>query len=560
MIRLTYNDILPITSELTIQGLLTKALQMVVRHTNADKGYFFIYRNLRFTAAAHMEKGTEKVNMIELKKEGALNHEMLPLSVLNSTVKTREIIKLKNAANSGLYFNDHYIRSHHPHAIICYPILRNGELKAIFYLESRKKDQTFENTYFEYNPILNEQIAISIDNAFAYENLLEQARAAILSQEKSRTNETFENFKVLTLLEKDISENTDPKRMTALIYASLNKVMHIDELSWGFVEEEIQSLGLIEMQAANTDPVRVSLSMEDHSSMKVWALENDCPVVINHYQNEIGSFIPDANLAEDHFEGSAIYTPIYIEGKPCGVLSVRAKHEGEYQNHHLYFLENLALLLGYTQETNILKNQFEALNTRLKDNTSEAENEVYERNRELAKKVTELEKENSYITLLNALSKEITSCLSIPEVIDATYQGAHLMMGPSYFAIGLYEPKKQCLHFARAREKGKIIESFNYKLNDEKYLAVRCFKNQREILFNNYTTEYTALTDLAQPPKPPTSQLPASVIFLPLSIDKEQLGVITVQSFNKNAFTKIHLKKLKQLKTYIAIALRNVNE
>ncbi len=555
MTNLTYNDISPITSELTIAGLMTKVLQVIIEHTKADKGYFFIYRNLCFDAAAYMEKSTKKVIIVELKKENALNHEMLALSVLNSAVKTREIIKLENAANSGLYFNDHYIKSHSPHAIICYPVVRNGELKAIFYLESSNKNPKFENTYFGCNPILNKQIAISIDNAFAYEKLLREVHAAILSREKARTNETFENFKVLTLLEKEISENSEPKRMTELIYASLNKVMNIDQLSWGFAEEEEESLNLIEVETFNNKPTTVSLSMQDQSSMKVWTLQNDCPVVINHYQNEIGSFIPDLSLAEDDFEGSAIYTPIYIQGKSCGILSVRAKLEGEYQNHHLYFLQNLALLLGYTKETSLLKSQIKALNTMLEDSTKKEENQVYERNKELAKRAATLEKENSYLILLNTLTKEITSCFSTSEIIDATYRAIRMTMDSSYFAIGLYDNKNQCLRFTQAREKNEVIKDFSYKLTDEKYLAVRCFKNQKEILFNNYATEYTALTDLVQLPKPPTSQLPASVIFLPLSVNNKKLGIVTVQSFNKNAFTKIHLKKLKQLNTYAAIAL-----
>jgi len=48
-----------------------------------------------------------------------------------------------------------------------------------------------------------------------------------------------------------------------------------------------------------------------------------------------------------------------------------------------------------------------------------------------------------------------------------------------------------------------------------------------------------------------------SIIYLPLEIKGEIIGLLTVQSYKKNAYTQLQLEMLKALGSYIAIALEN---
>jgi GAF domain-containing protein len=50
---------------------------------------------------------------------------------------------------------------------------------------------------------------------------------------------------------------------------------------------------------------------------------------------------------------------------------------------------------------------------------------------------------------------------------------------------------------------------------------------------------------------------PLSIIYLPLISQDKVLGVITIQSFQKNAYTDFHLNLLQNLAAYTAIALDN---
>ena len=53
------------------------------------------------------------------------------------------------------------------------------------------------------------------------------------------------------------------------------------------------------------------------------------------------------------------------------------------------------------------------------------------------------------------------------------------------------------------------------------------------------------------------SQAPQSLIYLPLVAKDRVLGIITIQSFEKNAYTEHHLNVLQSLASYTAIALDN---
>ena len=52
---------------------------------------------------------------------------------------------------------------------------------------------------------------------------------------------------------------------------------------------------------------------------------------------------------------------------------------------------------------------------------------------------------------------------------------------------------------------------------------------------------------------------PESILYLPLRHKEKAIGVITAQSFNKNAYTDYHLNILRNLAIYSSIALENAS-
>lgn len=52
-------------------------------------------------------------------------------------------------------------------------------------------------------------------------------------------------------------------------------------------------------------------------------------------------------------------------------------------------------------------------------------------------------------------------------------------------------------------------------------------------------------------------EIPGSAIFIPLTFRDKVIGVISIQSFKKNAYTLDDLNSLKVISTYAGIAINN---
>ncbi|HLY72070.1 MAG TPA: ATP-binding protein, partial [Puia sp.] len=151
----------------------------------------------------------------------------------------------------------------------------------------------------------------------------------------------------------------------------------------------------------------------------------------------------------------------------------------------------------------------------------------------------------------------ITASLSIGHIIDTVYAHVNKLMDASIFGIGIIDKDKQKLDFPATKEKGETLPSYSYYLDDKKRPASWCFNNEKEIFMNDFEKEHQAyISDI---PAPTEGQNTESIIYLPLIYKEKSIGVITAQSFNKNAYNDNHLFILRSLATYTAVALDNAD-
>ena len=104
-------------------------------------------------------------------------------------------------------------------------------------------------------------------------------------------------------------------------------------------------------------------------------------------------------------------------------------------------------------------------------------------------------------------------------------------MDASVFSIGIYNAYKERIDFFGSKEKGKILP-FHFDRLEQDSLSVNCLKNQREILITDFEIEYNLY--FSEMPKPKTGELPEAIIYLPLTVKEKKIGVISIQSFQKN--------------------------
>jgi signal transduction histidine kinase/ligand-binding sensor domain-containing protein len=160
------------------------------------------------------------------------------------------------------------------------------------------------------------------------------------------------------------------------------------------------------------------------------------------------------------------------------------------------------------------------------------------------------------VELLSEIGRDITANLTIKEIIDTVYENVNSLMDATVFGIGLYNEKMNRIDFPASKEKGETLEPFYNSLDDERP-SVWCFKNQKEILVNDYSVEYKKYVKELK--KAVAGDNPESMLYLPLTYKDKKIGVITAQSFKKNSYSDYHLNILRNLATYTAIAIDNAD-
>ena len=78
---------------------------------------------------------------------------------------------LDDAAQSGPFARDPYVAANKPKSVLCMPLVNQGKLSGLLYLENNLTTNAFTPERLEVIRVLSSQAAISIDNARLYSDL-----------------------------------------------------------------------------------------------------------------------------------------------------------------------------------------------------------------------------------------------------------------------------------------------------------------------------------------------------------------------------------------------------
>lgn len=129
---------------------------------------------------------------------------------------------------------------------------------------------------------------------------------------------------------------------------------------------------------------------------------------------------------------------------------------------------------------------------------------------------------------------------------------------PAYtFGIALYDKDTGNIEYSLFIENGKRYPASINNIKNKNNWAAWCILNKQELLINDVETEYK---HYLQDRKITYGLKMNSLIYCPLIFEANVLGVITVQSTDKNAYSQYNLDTVKALASYIAIAIRNAQK
>lgn len=178
-----------ISGEIVLEQLLEKLMLILMHTAGAHKGILILKENEDLHIEAEGEISEKEDHVEVLQSIPIESSEKIPLSIIHYASRTKELVVLDDATHQKMFTNEPYIIHHKPKSVSCIPIINQGNLIGLLYLENRLTSNAFTPDRLKVIEILSGQAAISIHNARLYTHLEEKVKERthdILRLEKSR--------------------------------------------------------------------------------------------------------------------------------------------------------------------------------------------------------------------------------------------------------------------------------------------------------------------------------------------------------------------------------------
>lgn len=157
-----------ISSEIVLERLLDRLIQISLENAGADRGIMFLVRggSIFQVATGFADRPTEMVDHQDLDAGGDF-----PASVIRYVARTREHLVIDDATTDARFFKDPFIVEKQPKSLLCIGVVHLGDPVAILYLENSHVRGAFTNDRIALLQLLSGQMAASIHNAELYASL-----------------------------------------------------------------------------------------------------------------------------------------------------------------------------------------------------------------------------------------------------------------------------------------------------------------------------------------------------------------------------------------------------
>lgn len=200
-----------ISGEIQLDNLLASLIKISLQYGGATKGFLLLNQGEKITIEAAASVDSEEFVVRQSipvdSVDPATGIPLLSTTIVNYVARTHKNVVLNNATDEGLFTRDSYTIAAQPKSILCTPLLNQGKLGGILYLENNLAIGAFTSERVETLKIVAAQAAISIENANLYEKL-EDYNVTLEQKVEDRTAQLAQaNAEILVLNERLKVEN-----------------------------------------------------------------------------------------------------------------------------------------------------------------------------------------------------------------------------------------------------------------------------------------------------------------------------------------------------------------
>ncbi|MGL6242289.1 trifunctional serine/threonine-protein kinase/ATP-binding protein/sensor histidine kinase [Pseudomonas sp.] len=159
-----------VSGEIVLEKLIDTVMLTAIEQAGAERGLLILSDGGEQRIAAQVTTGRPSTQLRDIPVSAAL----LPESILNQVLRTRESVFLDDAVTEGLFAADPYIRQHRARSILCLPLMNQAKLVGALYLENNLAARVFSPARIAVLKLVASRAAISLENARLYREVAER--------------------------------------------------------------------------------------------------------------------------------------------------------------------------------------------------------------------------------------------------------------------------------------------------------------------------------------------------------------------------------------------------
>lgn len=159
-----------VSTEVVLDALLRKIISIAMENAGATRAIFVREKDGRPIVEA--EAGIDTVEILQ--STPLDEHGHCAVRIVNYVRKAREIVIIGNAVNDNRFFSDPYVLAEQPKSILCVPVVHQGNLSGVLYLENDLATNAFTEAHVKVLDVLCAQAAISLENARLYHDMRDE--------------------------------------------------------------------------------------------------------------------------------------------------------------------------------------------------------------------------------------------------------------------------------------------------------------------------------------------------------------------------------------------------
>jgi len=384
---------------------------------------------------------------------------------------------------------------------------------------------------------------------------------------KKRNNEV----NLLYMAGKEFSSSLDTEKIYDSVYEIVSEIMPCDSLvisSYEAKTKHIKCLALwqnkIKIKVSGFPELKYDNKGQGTQSKVIKSGE---PLIVNDYDKMVANSSrvyymkadgkPAAGGKVPKIERSAILIPMKLRGKVIGIIQVRSYMESAYTKEDLRILEALTNQLNAAIANALLYKQ--------------AQHEIEERE----KTEKELKKKTEELSFLYMAERALSSSLHKEKIYDKLYSNLRKMIPCESMVISSYSDKDNLMRCESAwientkhnaadfpplvHGKGgegtqsEVIRTGKAFIRNDFDTVIN--KNSNRYLFDEKGNVINPKTEKNR--VDPEQEMIKSAMFVPMKLNKKVIGVISVFSFARNAFTENDLRLLETLSGQVSASTVN---